>query len=464
VQAKLRPHVAAILLLLPAATFLAQPAAAQERAVVASPTINGLQVNADDGVSPGSTLRFRLDGVPRAARADVVLGKSGITVPLRETSPGVYTGSYVVRRADRLDPTQLLAARVTQVSGGQIIARNFSYPQSFQQLAMGAPAAAAPAPGPGIERFVMRSMGRVEPGRELRFRLMGVPGGDAWMDIPGVIRGIDLAEVRPGVYEGTYTVRRRDDLQAFDHAVGNLRVGNRTLTARVDVNGGDRWWDRGDRPVARDDRPPQITDLAPGNGDRITERGRAHIGARLSDEGSGIDPASVRLRLQGRDVTGDARVSGDEVQYRADLDPGRYTAELSVRDRAGNSSTKSWTFDVVGDRGERVGGYGGALPLQITSHANNSVIDADGRLLLQGRTAPYADVRVQVESVANVGGLLGVTTPVLDQTIQADRNGNFSVPVSANAAFIPGQRYDVRMTATSEGRTAEERITLRRQG
>lgn len=468
-QAKLRPHVAAILLLVPAATFLAQPAAAQERATVAAPVINALQVNADDGVAPGSTLRFRLDAAPRAARADVVLGKSGITVPLRESSPGVYTGNYVVRRADRLDPSQLMAARVTPVSGGQVIARNFSYPRSFQQLAMGAPAGpgTAPPPGPGIERFVMRSMGRVEPGRELRFRLLGAPGGDAWMDIPGVISGVDLAEVRPGVYEGTYTVRRRDNLQAFDRAVASLRMGNRTLTARVDMNGGDRGWDR-DRPVARDDRSPQITDLMPGNGDRVTERGRTQIGARLSDDGgSGIDPASVRLRLQGRDVTGDARVTGDEVRYRADLDPGRYTAELTVRDQTGNSTTKTWTFDVAGDRGfgdrDRVGSAAG-LPLQITSHQNGSLIDSDGRLLLQGRTVPFADVRVQVESVANVGGLLGVTTPVLDQTIRADRNGNFSLPVAANPAFIPGQRFDVHMTATSEGRTAEERISLRRQG
>jgi hypothetical protein len=455
---KLRSHVAAILLLAPAAaTFIAQPAAAQQRAVVAAPVITSMAVNADEGLTPGSTLNFQLYAAPRARKADVVLGKSGIVVPLRESTPGNYSGTYVVRRSDRLDPTQLMAARVTHK---QTIARNFAYPPSFQALALGAgpaPVAVAVA-APAIERFVMRPMGRLEPGRELHFRLMGAPGADAWLDIPGIISGVDLAETRPGVYEGTYTIRRRDNLDAFHNAVATLRSGNARATAKLDMN----WngWER-DRQ-ARDDRAPQITDLMPANGERITERGRAHIAAKLSDEGSGIDPASVRLRLAGRDVTADARVTEDEVHYRADLDPGRYTAELTVRDRAGNTSSKAWTFEVAGDR-DRVGS--GPLPLQITSHANGALIDNSGTLTLQGRTAPGANVRVQVESVANVGGLLGLTQPVLDQTVQADRNGHFSVAVQPSGLPIPGQRYDVRMTASSGSQTAEERITLqRRQG
>jgi hypothetical protein len=373
-------------------------------------------------------------------------------VPLRERTPGNYTGTYVVRRADRIDPTQFMAARVTH---SQTVARNFAYPPSFQALAQGAGPVAA---GPAIERFVMRPLGRLEPGRELHFRLVGAPGADAWLDIPGVISGVDLAETRPGVYEGSYTVRRRDNLDAFRGAVASLRSGNARATAKLDMN----WngWER--EQQARDERAPQITDLMPANGERITERGRAHIAAKLSDEGTGIDPASVRLRLAGRDVTADARVTEDEVHYRADLDPGRYTAELTVRDKAGNTASKAWTFDVAyGDR-ERVGG--GPLPLQITSHANGAVIDS-GMLRLEGRTAPGANVRVQVESVANVGGLLGVTQPVMDQTIQADRNGHFSVAVQPGGLPIPGQRYDVRMTSTSGNQTAEERITLqRRQG
>lgn len=455
-QARLRSTVVAMMLLAPmAATLVAQPASAATRAAPA-PSINNMALNSDAGLSAGATLQVQLYATPNAKSASLTLGKSGVTVPLRQKSPGNYTGSYVVRRSDQIDPTQLLTARVT--FGSRTYSRNFNYPPSFQALAMGA--APAAAPGLDIQRFVMRPGGRLEPGRELRFRLVGAPGADAWVDIPGVIRGVDLQEVRPGVYEGTYTVRRRDDLRAFDRAVATLRSGNQRATARVDVRGGDR-------EFGRDERSPQITDLMPANGERTGERGRERIGARLSDEGSGIDPATARLRLNGRDVTGDARVTPEEIRYRGELDPGRYTAEVTVQDNAGNRTTKSWSFEVVErerDR-DRVGDLRNGLPLQVTSHANNAVIDANGNMAIQGRTAPMANVRVQVESVANVGGVIGVTQPVADQTVQADRDGRFSVTVSPRGLPIPGTRYDVHVTVSNGSQTADQRITLyQRQG
>lgn len=446
-KAKLRTHVAALMLLAPAAAVLvAQPAAAQQRTVRVAPAINSMSVNSDQGLSPGATLRFQLQATSNAKSANVRLGSSGITVPLRQQGAGNYAGSYVVRRADRIDPTQLVTARVTH--GDRTTSREFSWPSAFQALAMGA------GPSPAIDRFVMRPMGRIEPGSELRFRLVGAAGGDAWMDIPGVINGIDLAETRPGVYEGTYTVRRRDNPDAFNRAVATLRNGNQRATARVDVRGG--------RDFARDERPPQITDLLPANGERISERGRVQIGARLADEGgSGIDPASVRLRVAGRDVTSDARVTGDEVQYRSDLEPGRYNAELTVKDIAGNSSSKAWTFDVV-DR-DRAQGPAGPLPLRVTSHSSGATID-DASVMLQGRTAPNATVRVQVDSVANIAGRLGVSQPVMDQTIQADGDGRFNVAISPGGFPIPGSRLDVHLKASRGEQTVEERITLHRRG
>ena len=47
-------------------------------------------------------------------------------------------------------------------------------------------------------------------------------------------------------------------------------------------------------------------------------------------------------------VTIAAQISPHRFSYRSDLPPGRYTAEVSARDVAGNAVTKTWTFDVVG--------------------------------------------------------------------------------------------------------------------
>jgi hypothetical protein len=191
---------------------------------------------------------------------------------------------------------------------------------------------------PAIERFALNTHGRIEPGKELHFRLRGVPGAQAWVDIPGVTRGIAMTETRPGVYEADYTVRRRDDARAFERATATLRVGNQRVTARVDVRGDEE---------RRDEQPPRITDVTPGEGVRVSERGRVQLFARLGDEGSGVDPASVRLRVDGRDVTRAAQVTGDELRFRDDLREGRHSAEIEVRDRAGNATRKAWSFEVV---------------------------------------------------------------------------------------------------------------------
>jgi hypothetical protein len=185
---------------------------------------------------------------------------------------------------------------------------------------------------PAIERFTVRPAGKLLPGRELRFQLVGARGARASLDIPGVVRNVALRETRPGFYEGSYTIRRRDNLAAFDRAVATLRRGPDRFTAQV---------------ALADRLAPRISQVTPGNGARVDERGRTFIQARLSDDRSGVDPRSVRLIVDGLDVTGNARISDDEVGYRERLGRGRHRAELVVRDHAGNEARSAWTFAVV---------------------------------------------------------------------------------------------------------------------
>lgn len=111
----------------------------------------------------------------------------------------------------------------------------------------------------------------------------------------------------------------------------------------------------------RDQRPPQIVDVTPDQGERVDDRGRTRISARVVDQGSGV--RSVALRIDGRDVSDRVRFDGQDVRYREDLAPGRHVAELAVRDRAGNVTRHSWSFVVVDRdrhdrRGDRYGYYG----------------------------------------------------------------------------------------------------------
>lgn len=115
----------------------------------------------------------------------------------------------------------------------------------------------------------------------------------------------------------------------------------------------------GPRWEQRDRTAPEIYDVRPDQGDRVGDRGLTRIAARFSDDRSGVDPRSVTLRVDGRDVTGRARIDGNDIRYAEDLRPGRHYAELLVGDRAGNLARRSWTFAVVDRDAGRYGyGYG----------------------------------------------------------------------------------------------------------
>jgi hypothetical protein len=198
-----------------------------------------------------------------------------------------------------------------------------------------------------IERFVV--MGSFDRGGEVRFRVQATPRASAWVDVPGVTHAL-LAETRPGVYEGRYLLRGRDEPRAFDRAVATVQVAGQKVTAMPETSG-----DRGHGRMDRDDRAPRISDLTPSQGDRVGDHGRTRIGARIHDRGTGI--GTVSLRVDGRDVSTRVRIEGDEVRYAEDLPEGRHHAELTVRDRAGNASREAWSFDVVDrDHGHRHGG------------------------------------------------------------------------------------------------------------
>lgn len=431
------PFVASVLLGSAAVTALA-PAFAQEERGVA---VHSLAVEAN-GLGAGSVFQFEVQATPRARAAEVEMVGQRITVPLREVQRGVYRGSYTVKPTELIQTHGELAARIR--THDQTMSRTFPFPPNIRALAT------AGAPAAGIERFVMRPAGRLAPGRELRFRLRGEPGGQAWVDIPGVITGVDLEETRPGVYEGEYTVRRRDNLDAFPRAVATLAHGSKRVTARLQDRGG------------RDDDAPIISALVPAEGARVSEAGRTRISAKIEDGGHGVDPASIRMRIGGRDVSRDARFADGELRYSENLPAGRHTAELTVRDQAGNTATKSWSFEVVDRAGPPVAIVPpGPLTLQVTSHTSGSTIPST-LLNLQGRTVPHASVRVQIDNVVELAGQIGFVQAIVDQTVQADAAGNFQFTVAPG--ILPMGRYEVRLISTSGGQTAEQRLTLRRQG
>lgn len=192
----------------------------------ADSSVTGFGVTPINQLRPGEVLVFRLDGTPDAR---VSLQITGASVPLQlsETSPGHYEGEYTIRQRDKLTATSMVTARVEK--NGQVSTATLA-----QSLQAGAPGPVAANSSP-ITSFLINAPEQVQAGDELVLALRGTPGGQASATVQGVAQRIAMSEVRPGEYEASYVVRRKDTLRGRVVADGRLVVNRRESTLRYDA-------------------------------------------------------------------------------------------------------------------------------------------------------------------------------------------------------------------------------------
>ncbi|MFC0252955.1 glycine zipper 2TM domain-containing protein [Massilia consociata] len=87
------------------------------------------------------------------------------------------------------------------------------------------------AHGPVINGFNVEEVRRLTPGVELHFDLYGSPGGMASLRIDGATRNLNLTEVEPGQYAGTYTIGTHDRIRPESGVTATLRLGNQVATS-----------------------------------------------------------------------------------------------------------------------------------------------------------------------------------------------------------------------------------------
>lgn len=127
----------------------------------------------------------------------------------------------------------------------------------WASLAQAQPSVSSAA-APRIDGFDVEPVAQPAPGNELVFTLYGTPGGVAAVKIGGATGAVVLVETEAGVYEGTYTIRKRDKIKAASTATANLRLGNRVATAILDEPLVGRASVRRPAPAARAAAGPKI--------------------------------------------------------------------------------------------------------------------------------------------------------------------------------------------------------------
>jgi hypothetical protein len=237
--------------------------------------------------------------------------------------------------------------------------------------------------------------------------------------------------------------------------------------------------------------PPVISALQPADGDLVATA-QPHIQAHYADEagGSGIDPAGVRLILDGADVTAFARVSAGSIDYFpvSGLAEGVHSVELSVVDLAGNGSGQSWRFttDSIAPRATVTSHTDGAWLSTPIITLSGSLDDATANLRVNGVSAlngislsegansievvatdpagnsSSQSVTLQLDTVAPV---VTITAPVaglltnLDRVAVAARVDEpiLSAAIDAQSALIDGQTLSLAERPLTEG---ENRIAV----
>ncbi len=97
----------------------------------------------------------------------------------------------------------------------------------------------------------------------------------------------------------------------------------------------------------RDTLPPVMSDVDPSPG-AVLAPGNISISASYTDTVSGIDGTTIRIILDGTDVTAGAAVTDSDISYAANgLSAGNHTISVIVKDNCNNEANQDWSFEII---------------------------------------------------------------------------------------------------------------------
>ena len=448
---KHRLYALSLSMILLGATISVSPAAFAKKsasAPVPAPQINTAYANPNNQFTPGTDLTFTVEGSPNGKASVRVTGIRRV-INLQEDDKGIYTADYTISNGDRITSSSILRATLS-VRGRST---GFSAPigsgtGSPAPVAQAAPVVATPpparAPALAIQQFTVTPIAAIEPGADLKFMLNGTPGARANLNIDGVVKNVPMQEVRPGQYEASYTIRRLDHFPSSLNIIANLEASGQTTSQRLT------------QALVVDAKPPLIKNLSPRENETVTTNPVLISGTFDDGGGIAVDPKTVRILLAGSDVTANSTITPQFFTHRADLRQGTYQVDVSGKDVRGGSISRRWTFSVI--QGTPLAT---ALPLQILSPTSNAQV-SNGAIEVRGRTAPDAQVDVEVQAIAQIAGFFGLNQRIYSQSVRADGSGNFAFTFQPPVP-IPGARYEISMTATKGEQTKESKLVVFQQ-
>jgi hypothetical protein len=203
-------------------------------------------------------------------------------------------------------------------------------------VARAMPSTPTPAGSAQITDIAVTAKGPLRAGDSFNVTLHGTPGGKASFDIGTYLTGLPIPEAAPGTYTTKYTVPQ------------GINFNRTTVYGHLTVGASDAPRAEAPQLVAVTTTAPQIVDIAPSNGAVVNNNKPSIYATYRSPTDAGINPSSVRIEVNGLDVTAAATRTDQFITYSpgAPLADGPVTIIVTIADNAGNTQTRKWAFSV----------------------------------------------------------------------------------------------------------------------
>lgn len=387
------------------------------------------------------------DGPSRSIRA--LKGTTEVLLRLGSTDAYVNGQRQVLAQpAQTQNGTTLVPLRfVSEALGAQVAWRGASKTVVINTtggVSLPIPVTAAPVE---VFSFTHSSGTALRSGETLRAQLRGTPGGMGSFSISGLetARDLRLIEQTPGEYMGSFTVPPGVQLKNAP-LFATLRKGTQSSPTIQAA-----------QPVSMDAIAPQLANLSPGQDTTARPEGLLIYGT-LNDVGTGVDPQSVRLLVNGADVTAKTTITEAFFSYRPDqaLPVGKSKALVVAKDHAGNETRREWAFSI----GESATPVAVALQKPTILSPKEGAVVGD-RVEITGRATPSAMVHYRLKFQGTFL-ILPTDGVVSEGDTKADQNGIWKVPeIRLNTPLgVSKITYSLEVVSVGPKDTSSEPATL----
>ena len=394
------------------------------------------------------------DGATRSIRA--VKGATEVTLRLGSTSAFVNGQARTLalpaqtEQGITLVPLRFVSEALGAQVGWRGESRTVVIRTDAAPVVIGTPR--EPAAALEVRSLTQDSQRPLRAGEQLAVTLLGTPGAAGSFSISGVesARDIPMREGIAGTYSGVFTVPQ------------GVQVKNAPLFASLKRDGNASPLLQASGAVTLDGIGPQIASLSPAP-ESAAAAAKLLIYSTLSDVGSGIDKASVRLSVNGADVTERATITEAFFSYRPDpeLLAGKTIVSVVAKDMAGNETRREWNFVVsaAAKPAEVPVAAAVAKPTILTPAPNASVGD---HVTLTGKADPGASVHYRITFQGSFL-ILPTSGVVTEGDARADASGAWNVPEIALSAQLGVSKlsYTLEVTTTGANGAASDPVTVK---